>query len=188
MNGAARGLVTLAPVLLPLLSTAHADPLKLAPGAPVVLACQTQSAVLIPEAASTTGEMRLKLEAAAAGADAGAKGTWSVTALAAAHTASFAARDLARCKSGCDLIAAAGRPIELWSPRRIGPEKLPAGEPLTVITIDPATLKLTASTTISNAIAALEKGECKLAECGMGWGSDPQGQTPRRDQGLTLRV
>ena len=146
------------------LEGARAEPLKVVPGPPVMLACQTQSAVLIPEAASTSGEVRLKLEAASAGSEAGAKGTWSVAALAANHTASFAARDLERCKSGCDLIAAAGRRIELWSPRRVSPASMPAGEPLTVIAIDTATLKLTASTTISNAIAALEKGDCKVAE------------------------
>lgn len=161
MNGALR-LAAVAAV--PLVSPAHADPLKLAPGAPVMLACQTQSAVLIPEAASSTGELHLKLEAASAGSDAGAKGTWSVAGLAASHTASFATRDLERCKPGCDLIATEGRKIELWSPKRAAPGALPAGEPLTVITIDPATLKLTASTVISNAIAALEKGDCKVAE------------------------
>ena len=148
--------LTLAPV------AADAEPLKLFPGTPVTLACETQSVVLIPEAASSKGEVRLKLDAAAAGSYAGARGTWSVTGLDASQTASFAALDRERCKNGCDLIAAEGRKIELWSPKRTAPGTLLAGEPLTVAVIDPETLKLSASTVIGNAIAALEKGECKV--------------------------
>ena len=147
---------------LVLVSAAHADPLKLVPGTPVTLVCATNSVVVIPEAASTRGEVRLQLEAAQAGSEAGAKGTWSVAGWAANHTASFAAIDHQRCKTGCDLTAAEGRKIELWSPKRASPAALPPDEPLTVVAIDPITLKLTATTVIAKVIAAFEKGECSV--------------------------
>ena len=154
-------LAVVAAVLL--IVPAVADPLKLTPGTPVMLKCETQSVVLIPEAASSTGEIRLKLELRDnTGPD--QDGVWSVAAIAASHTASFAVRGKDTCAAGCFLNLGKGARFELWSPRRVSPASMPAGEPLTVIAIDTATLKLTASTTISNAIAALEKGDCKVAE------------------------
>ena len=136
----------------------RAEPIVLTVGKPVDLACETQSVVVAPEAATTKGTVRVRLEAKD-----GASGIWSVLDLAAAHTASFAARHKDGCGAGCALAITAGKPLELWAPKRAAPGSLPGGAALTLATIDLTTLKLRASTFLDQDIAALEQGECKVA-------------------------
>ena len=144
------------------LTCAAAEPLTFEPGKPIILACETQSTVVAPEAASTKGALRVRLEVRDA-ASADRTGTWSVVDLAVSHSASFAARLKDACASGCPLyLAKGGVSPELWAPKRAALGTLAPGEPLTVAAIDPATLKLRASTFIDKEIAALEQGECKV--------------------------
>jgi hypothetical protein len=137
---------------------AAAEPLQLEAGRPVLLACTTHAVVVAPEAASTNGTFRIKLEAKDQAS------SWSVADVSAAHTGSLAARYKDACPSGCPLLVTQGKPLELWAPLRVAPASMPAGQPLTLTTLKPETLKLSASTFIDNAIAALEQGECKVAQ------------------------
>ena len=154
-----RGIAALAAVtvLAWLPAPANADQLALAIGKPVDLSCETQSVVVAPEAATTKGSVRVRLEAKD-----GASGSWSVLDLAAAHTASFAARHKDVCGAGCAISITPGKPLELWAPQRAAPGTLPGGTALTLATIDLSTLKLRASTFLDKDIAALEQGECKV--------------------------
>ena len=149
------------------LTWAAADPLTLESGKPVILVCETHSTVVAPEAASTKGALRVRLEVKDETAPDPAKpdrtGTWSVVDLAASHTASFAARLKDACAPGCPLyLAKGGVAPELWAPKRAALGTLAPGEPLTVAAIDAMTLKLRASTFIDKDIAALEQGECRV--------------------------
>jgi hypothetical protein len=156
-----RGLIAAAALAGPILtsSAAGAEPMSLQAGKPAVISCETSAVVVAPEAASTRGLVRMRLEAHAGDAT----GQWTITDIAATHTASFAARHKEVCASGCALIIAPGVPVQLWAPGRVAPASIAAGAPLTIATLDPATFKLKASTIIDNAIAALEQGECKIA-------------------------
>ena len=154
------------------LTWAAADPLTLESGKPVILVCETQSTVVAPEAASTKGALRVRLEVKDETVPDVTKpdpakpdrtGTWSVVDLAASHTASFAARLKDACAPGCPLyLAKGGVAPELWAPKRAALGTLAPGEPLTVAAIDAMTLKLRASTFIDKDIAALEQGECRV--------------------------
>lgn len=114
---------------------------------------------MLPAAAGSHGEVSLKLERKADGAPGGS--VWSVTDVAADHKTSFAVRDKTRCAQGCELIVPATGRLELWSPKKAGAGSLPEGEALTVMAIDPATLKLNATTVLGKEIAAFEQGTCK---------------------------
>ena len=114
---------------------------------------------MLPAAASTSGEVRVRLELRAPVAD--HKGTWSVPEVAASHGSSFAVRDTARCAPGCEMSAPATGRIELWSPKKVAADALPAGEALVVIAIDPVSLKLSATTVLGHEIAGFEQGTCE---------------------------
>jgi hypothetical protein len=138
-------------------AAALADPLVLAAGKPVDMSCDTQSVVVAPDAATSKGTFRIRLEAKDS-----ASGLWSLIDMAQAHTSSFVARQKDTCAQGCLLAITAEKPFELWAPKRAAPGSLLATEPLTVATLDPVTLKLRASTFLDKDVAALEQGECKV--------------------------
>lgn len=137
---------------------AASDPLVLATGKPIELDCDSQAVVVAPEAATTKGTLRVRLEAK----EPLDTSSWTVADIAIAHTGSFAARHKGGCAGGCTLTVAKDGPFELWAPKRVSPGAMAPGEALSVATIDPATLKLRASTFIDKDIAALEQGECKV--------------------------
>jgi hypothetical protein len=148
--------------LLPL-PAAAAEPLTLTPGEPVELVCATRAVLLAPTEATTSGTVRLKLEAAAGGE---AAGRWSVLDFDVGHKGSFAGREQVRCASGCPLKT--GKRLELWAPRIAGAKALTSDGPLVVAAIDPMTLKLNATTIIvepvvGEMVSALEEGQCKPA-------------------------
>jgi putative ubiquitin-RnfH superfamily antitoxin RatB of RatAB toxin-antitoxin module len=147
--------LALAMTLLPLPALA-AEPLTLVSGKPMELACTTRAVVLAPAEATTSGTIRLKLEAAAAGEEAG---RWSVLEVDGSHKGSFAGREQVRCANGCPIKS--GKRLELWAPRIADPKDLRADDALLVAAIDPATLKLNATTVIDNAVVALEQGDCR---------------------------
>jgi hypothetical protein len=139
-----------------------AAPLAVEPGKSVLLICQTQSVVVAPEAASSKGEIRIRLEGKVASGTA-LIGSWSALEVGASHAASFIGRHKGECVAGCELALDKGSSLQLWAPKRAAPTSLAAGAPLTIAVIDAETLKLRASTFIDNAIAALEQGTCERA-------------------------
>lgn len=115
---------------------------------------------MLPSAAGSFGDVTLKLERKADAAPGG--GVWSVTEFDASHTNSFGVRDKTRCAQGCELIVPTTGRIELWSPKKTAASSLGEGEALTVVALDPATMKLNATTVLGKEIAAFEQGTCKV--------------------------
>lgn len=149
---------------LALCGPVHATPLTIEANKPLELTCDTQSVVVAPEAATTKGRIRLRLEAKPAEQGSGLIGTWSVLDQAAEHTASFASHHKAACAVACELELTKATAFQLWAPKRAAPGTLATGSELTVAVIDTQTLKLRASTFIDKDIAALEQGDCRVAE------------------------
>lgn len=128
------------------------------PSANVVWACETQSTVVAPEAASSSGKIKLQTPAAPS-----ANAVWRVVEGDQAHMASFV-RLYTACAAGCEAQMNASKPVfELWAPKKGPPSAMPAGVPLSVATLDPATGQIRVSTFVDNAIAALEQGTCQKA-------------------------
>jgi hypothetical protein len=137
---------------------AYADPaLDIGKTEGAIWSCQTQSVTVAPTAATTNGTFRLRIVGQALAAT-----RWTILDVDPQHTASFAAPQSA-CRTDCEATREPQTPtvVTLWSPKRSAPASLPAGEALTVATVDTATGKLRASTIIDNAIAALEQGTCE---------------------------
>lgn len=141
-------------------SSALADPLKLEPGNPVEIVCETQSVVVAGEAKVSKGVMRLKLEAAAEPGGMQA-GTWSVVSVDATHASSFAAVHKEACAQGCPIQNGPKSQPMLWAPKIAMPDAMTGEAALTVTAIDPQTLTLKASTFRAKDLAALEQGECR---------------------------
>ena len=137
---------------------AGADPLKLEPGKPLTIACETQSVVVAPEAATSKGTLRLRLDPK----EPGTASVWTILDHDAAHSSSFAARHREGCAIGCPLENVTAPKVELWAPKKSLPAAQTATEPLTIATLDIATLQLRASTFLANDIAALEQGTCAV--------------------------
>ena len=135
-----------------------AEPLKFEPGKPLTISCETQAVVVAPEAATTKGVLRLRLDPK----EPGTASVWSVLDLDAAHSSSFAARHREGCATGCPLENVTGPKVELWAPKKALPAAQPATESLTIATLDISTLQLRASTFLANDIAALEQGTCAV--------------------------
>jgi hypothetical protein len=141
-----------------------ADPLKLEPGKPAEIACDTKSVVVATDAANaTSGNIRLKLEVVQGGDAAKPAGTWSVIAVDAAHKGSFAAREKEACAKGCPLAVGPDGAVQIWAPGPKALASLADGEALLLAVIKPATLALRASTFRGKDIEALEEGTCRVA-------------------------
>jgi hypothetical protein len=144
------------------------DALAMVAGTPLELSCDTKSVVVAPEAKTTTGTVRLRLELKASSTgDGSLTGAWAIIETTPAHTASFAAQQAIACKDGCPLTATApagpDKPmrIELWAPRRAAIDGISPNVPLTVAALDTGARTLRVSTFLDKQIAALEQGECK---------------------------
>lgn len=144
--------------------------LKLEPGKPVALICQTRAVSVADEAQATTGSIGLRLQAAAStepakpGSDAGPAGTWSITDVPATHVASFALKHREACGArACPFETGHGDSVHLWAPEKVMPEKLPQGASMSLGALDLAALTLRVSTFRDGSIAALEQGDCKPA-------------------------
>ena len=138
-----------------------ADPLAVAPGRPIEIACETEAIHLEADKfKATKGRVRLRLEAGPAEAAGGAK--WSVVAVEDSHAASFATQHRTACAGGCPLVTAPGAEPQLWAPRRAAPEQLGPDEMLTIATVKPDGLVLRASTFRAKELAALERGPCTV--------------------------
>lgn len=145
------------------MAPALADPLKLEPGKPAEIVCETQSVVVAGEAKVSKGALRLKLEGAAEAGGVEA-GTWSVDSVDAGHAASFAHVHKAPCATGCPIQLGAKSQLMLWAPRIAMPDAMSGDAALTVTGIDPDKLTLKASTFRAKDLAALEQGECRRVE------------------------
>lgn len=150
-------------VCLSVVAPALADPLKLEPGKPVEIACETRSVVVAGEAKVSKGALRLKLEVAA-GAGGNEAGTWSVVSVDPGHAASFARVHKEPCAKGCPIQPGPKSQPMLWAPRIALPDAMEADAALTVVAIDPEKLTLKASTFRAKDLAALEQGECRRGE------------------------
>ena len=126
---------------------------------PVAWVCETHSVVVAPEAASSKGTFKLRTTP-----ESGTAGTWAALELAESHKGSFVAR-YPVCATACAYTATVNATrLELWAPKKVAPASLPAGEPMSVATLDLTTGSLRVSTFIDNAIAALEQGTCKAGD------------------------
>jgi hypothetical protein len=142
---------------------ALADPLKLEPGKPVEISCETQSVVVAGEAKVSRGMLRLKLEASPASGGM-QTGTWSVVSVDAGHAASLAMVHKEACGGGCPIQTGPNAQPTLWAPRIAMPDAMDGDAALTVTAIDPVKLTLKASTFRSKDLAALEQGDCTRAD------------------------
>lgn len=145
------------------------EPLKLAINQPVEISCETKSVAVAPEAKTSAGMMRLKLEAKEASSTS-VTGTWSILDKSAQHGASFAQLQAAPCKDGCPLhalIPAASTDktsVELWAPQRATLDGVPATTLLTVAALDLKTMSVRISSFLDKQIAVLEQGDCKVTQ------------------------
>lgn len=138
----------------------HADPLKLQPGKPIELICDTKSVVVATDAAdATSGKLTLALEADTDGTK---SGSWRIVSVDEAHKGSFAGSRRERCAKGCPITIAAGGDIQLWQPEPKSLDKLGDGESLLIAVIKPDGLALRASTFRGKDIEALEGGQCRM--------------------------
>jgi hypothetical protein len=171
----ARGDWTLAAVVLALVSvTASAqdqhskqEPLKLAINQPVEISCETKSVAVAPEAKTSAGKVRLKLEPKEASATS-ITGTWSIQESSPQHAASFAQLQASACKDGCPLHALLPGAstdksnVELWAPQRATLDGVPATTLLTVAALDLKAMTVRISSFLDKQIAVLEQGECRV--------------------------
>jgi hypothetical protein len=171
----ARGVRTLAAVVLALVSvTASAqeqpsqqERLKLVINQPVEITCETKSVAVAPEAKTSAGMVRVKLEPKEASSTS-ITGTWAIQESSPQHGASFAQLQAAPCKDGCPLhalIPAASTDkssVELWAPQRATLDGVPATTLLTVAAIDLKAMTVRISSFLDKQIAVLEQGDCKL--------------------------
>lgn len=142
---------------------AVAEPLKLEPGKPFEIACETQSVVVAGEAKVSRGSLRFRVTPAAEPMG-GQAGSWSVIAVEGSHAASFASVHKEACAGGCPVQIGAKSQLMLWAPRLAMPEAMEGNAALTVAALDAEKLTLKASTFRAKDLAALEQGDCRRAE------------------------
>jgi hypothetical protein len=148
-------------VALAIASPAAAEPVKLEPGKPVTLTCQTQSIVVKDNGpAPTKGAVTLRLELKDPATAQNATGTWTPVSADANHTGAFVSAQKTACASGCPLSVPANGEPQLWAPAPKSIDKLGADEVLLLAVIKPDTLSLKASTFRGPSIEALESGTC----------------------------
>ena len=153
-----RSIIALA--ILTVAASALADPLKLEPGKPLEVSCETKSVVVATDAANaTSGAIKLKLEPAA---DSPKSGTWTILSTDDRHKGSFAAANRETCAKGCPMTISAANEAQLWAPEAKTIDKLKDGESLLIAVIKPDTFALRASTFRGKDIEALEEGQCRV--------------------------
>jgi hypothetical protein len=154
----------LAVVVLAWASPSRADGIVLAVGTSIELTCETKAVAVVPEAKTTAGTLKLKIEAKDA-TDKGLSGTWLILDVAPQHSASFAVVQARSCREGCPLLMSpeATTRAELWAPRRAALDGISPNLPLTVAALDLTTKTLRVSTFLDKQIASLEQGECQLS-------------------------
>lgn len=154
------------------------DPLTLAPGRPVEIACDTKAVVVATDAAkATSGAVRLtlfvdKLPEASFGTP--VPGTWRIVTAAAEHKGAFAVTQAETCRDGCPLSLQASGEIQLWAPKPSSIDQMGENDVLLLAIIKPVNGVLRASTFRGKAIEALEEGSCRLhAESAPGSATGP---------------
>ncbi|MCH9807820.1 MAG: hypothetical protein K0U74_08820 [Alphaproteobacteria bacterium] len=141
-----------------------ADTLDLTKPAP--LTCETSAVILDanPFKASQGTiliEMRLDDPKAPKGG-----GRWKIASSSSDHDSSFAVTTPETCKPDCPLTQGKDGAIQLWSPKPMALTQIDDETTLVLVSIDPKTLELKASSFRNKQLAALERGECKLAATG----------------------
>ncbi len=158
--------VTLSPTLAraadaPAQPVVAPQPLTLAPGMPVEIACATKSVVVATGAANaTSGHLMLKLELAGGEQS---KGIWSIVGVDPNHKGSLAAMQAQTCAKGCPL-ALGEADVQLWAPAPKGVVELDSNELLMLAVLKTATLELKVSTFRGQQIEALESGTCRASK------------------------
>jgi hypothetical protein len=155
------GIATALATTVAIASPAAAEPLKLEPGKPVTLTCQTQSIVVKDNGpAPTKGEVTLRIEVKDPATAQNATGTWTPVSSDTAHTGAFANTQKAACATGCPMTMPANGEPQLWAPAPKSIDKLGADEILLLAVIKPDSLTLKASTFRGPSVEALESGTC----------------------------
>lgn len=155
----ALGLLSLLGALSPL-AWAHADDSSTAPAiAPATeLTCETSAVVLDANPfEASQGQIALKILEKTEG---DAAGTWSVANVAADHGSSFAVAAKTNCTEGCPVTRGKDGAWQLWSPEPMGLTQIPEGTTLVIVSLDPQSLELKASSFRGKELAALERGPC----------------------------
>jgi hypothetical protein len=143
------------------------EAVKLVINQPVEISCDTKSVAVAPEAKTSAGRVRLKLEPKEASATS-ITGTWSIQESSPQHAASFAQLQADPCKDGCPLhalIPAASTDktsVELWAPQRATLDGVPATTLLTVAALDMKAMTVRISSFLDKQIAVLEQGDCRV--------------------------
>ncbi len=138
-----------------------AEPLDLTN--PVSLTCETSAVILDAEpfkASQGNVSIEVKLDDTAAP---DGLGRWKVTSNGEKHASSFGATAPKSCNPDCPLTQGKDGTIQLWSPKPMALTQISDGETLVLISINKTSLELKASSFRDKQLAALERGECKLA-------------------------
>ncbi len=136
---------------------------------PVEITCETKSVAVAPEAKTSAGTLRLKLEPKDASSTSLA-GSWIILESATPHTASFAQLQATACKDGCPLYALIPASntdkssVELWAPQRATLDGVPATTLLTVAALNLKAMTLRVSSFLDKQIAVLEQGDCRVTK------------------------
>ncbi len=154
--------LTLAPSILLVAHSVHAESLKLEPGKSAEITCDTRSVVVATNAANATaGSMRLKLDVAAG--EKAEKGSWAIVSVDDAHKGSLAQRHKDACAKGCPFDLSGKGDLQLWAPEPKAVDKLGDKDQLTIAVIKPDSSEIKASTFVGREIESLESGSCKAA-------------------------
>jgi hypothetical protein len=89
-------------------------------------------------------------------------GRWKLSSNTPEHAASFAAATPKSCNPDCPFTRGKDGSIQLWSPKPLALSQLDETTSLVLISINPATMELKASSFRNKELAGLERGECSV--------------------------
>lgn len=143
--------------------------LRLSVNQTIEISCETKSVAVAPEAKTSAGTLRIKLEPKEASSSS-IMGTWFILEASPQHAASFAQLQATPCKDGCPLHALIPTAstdktsVELWAPQRATLDGVPAATLLTVAALDLKAMTLRVSSFLDKQIAVLEQGDCRVTK------------------------
>ncbi|KUO57763.1 MAG: hypothetical protein APF80_03005 [Alphaproteobacteria bacterium BRH_c36] len=145
---------------------------------PVAITCETSAVKLDAnpfEASKGTLALEIRLDDPG---EAKGPGRWKVTESAGDHTASFIIASRAGCVPDCPFTQGEDGSLQLWSPKPLALTQLDDQTSLVLVTINPTSFELKASTFRKKELAGLERGDCKLADSGVKSPESSEGSPP----------
>lgn len=129
---------------------------------PLAIACQTSAVKLDADPfQASKGDIAFELNLDDPQKPKG-PGRWKVTQSGVEHEVSFANATKESCAPDCPFTRGEDGTWQLWSPKPLALTQLDDGTALILVTINPATLELKASSFRKKELAGLERGDCKI--------------------------